>query len=423
ALVQSNSNNFYPRVGFAWKPFNDEKTVLRGGYGVYGNTIYGSAAASRVGGPFSGSESFTNSIVNGSPLFSFPRPFLDAGTTSTQNVSGINPNLRTPHSQQFNLTLEREVAHVGLRVSYIGTRSTQLVYARNLNQPPASLVPFTAARRIYPAYNTITWYDNGGNQQYNSLQVSAARSYGKNLSFNTGWTWAKDITDTQNTGSGFSGPTIENQFNRSAERADNVLTRTHRVYGNLIYDLPFGRGQRFGANIPGFVDAVAGGWNMSWIFVRQSGQFFTPTFTGFDISNTNTLSGRPDRIGSGKLDSGQSLQRWFDASAFKVPGCPDTDPICAKPANIGRFGNSGLNVLRGPSSTNFDLSASKYFRLGDRVTLQLRMLATNIFNHPNFMLTNTSISSPGTVGRITSTFQEQIGEDARQIHFNLRLQF
>ena len=93
---------------------------------------------------------------------------------------------------------------------------------------------------------------------------------------------------------------------------------------------------------------------------------------------------RPDRIGSGELSSGQSIYNFFDASAFKVPGCPDTTPLCTNPANIGRFGNSGVNVLRGPKAINFDFSAMKYFRINERMRVQFRTVMTSVFNHANF---------------------------------------
>jgi hypothetical protein len=423
AMINADPKGLYPRFGFAWTPLRNGETVLRGGYGIYGNTIYGSAGSGRVGGPFAGSETFTNAITNGVPLLRFPRPFLDVGATSTQNASGVNPNLRTPYSQQFNLTLERQVGQVGIRIGYIGTRSTRLVYQRNTNEPLPSLIPFNTTRRTYPIFNAVTWYENGGVQQYNALQVSASKTYGKNLFLNTGWTWAKDITDDQNTGSSFSGQTIENAYSRAVERADNVLTRTHRVYANMIWALPVGRGQVALSNAQPVLEALFGGWSVSSVFVAQSGQFFTPSFASFDPSNTNTIGGRPDRIASGQLASGQSIVHWFDAAAFKIPGCPDADPVCKSPVNVGRFGNSGLNVLRGPRSTNVDFSAMKYFRLAETKRLQFRVLMTNVLNHPNFSNPAANISSPGTVGQITSTFAEQIGEDARQIHFSLRFEF
>src|SRR5262249_42151135 len=153
----------------------------------------------------------------------------------------------------------------------------------------------------------VTWYDNGGTQQYNALQVSGSKTYGKNLFFNTGFTWAKDLTDTQNTNATFTGPMVQDQYNRRADRGDNILTRPVRVYINAIYALPVGRDQRFGRHMGRFLDAVVGGWQTSWVSEMQAGQYFTPTFSGFDVSNTNSLGpapsntfiARPDRIGSG----------------------------------------------------------------------------------------------------------------------------
>ncbi len=418
SLVDFRKTNFYPRFGFAYRPLAGDKLVIRGGYGIFGNTIYGSMGTGRVGGPFAGNESFTNKITDGVPLFSFPNPFLSVGTTSTQNISGVNPRVRTPYAQQFTLTVERQLGQIGIRVAYVGTRGVNLLYRANINQPPPSAIPFTNNRRLYPLYNVITWFDNGGTEQYNALQISASKTYGNNLFFNTGWTWAKDLTDTQDTGA-----TIQDTYNRRIERGDHVTTRPHRVYVTAIYALPIGRNQRILSNPGRVLNAVLGGWSTSWVSMMQTGSYFTPSFSGFDPSNTNNIGGRPDRIGSGKLSSGQSITRFFDASAFMIPGCPTSNPVCSNPANVGRFGNSGVNILRGPKYIDFDFSAMKDFHINDRALVRFRMLATNVFNHPNFANPAANISSPGTVGQITSAFGEVLGQITRRIHFSLRLEF
>src|SRR2546426_8558027 len=95
------------------------------------------------------------------------------------------------------------------------------------------------------------------------------------------------------------------------------------------------------------------GWQTGWNVNLQSGQFFTPSFSSFDPSNTATFGGRPDRIGNGNLPTGQrTIQHWFDDMAFRIPGCPDSNPVCGNPANLGRFGNTGLNILEGPRIRN-----------------------------------------------------------------------
>lgn len=423
ALVKYQKHNFYPRFGAAYKPFGDDKTVIRAGYGIYGNLVYGSLGRGLGGGPFSGSTTYTNALTNGVPLFSFPNPFLPSGSTATQNAFGVNPNLTTPYTQQWNFTIERQVGSAALRLSYMGTHSDELIYARNLNQPVPSTIPFTNNRRLYPIFNSISYYENGGNQRYNGLQANLSKNYGNQLTFSTGYTWAKDLTDTQE--GTFTGQTIQNQYDRRSEYGNNLITPTHRVYGYAIWHVPVGKGHRI-LNHGGFVEAVLGGWQMAWNAMAQSGQFFTPSFSGFDPSNTNTIGGRPDVVAgvSTSAVGTQSINNWFNPGAFKVPGCPDSTPVCTKPDNIGRLGNAGIGTLRGPQIWNVDAALSKYFPITERLKAQFRMNMANAFNHPNFALPSSNISSPATVAKITSSVPSTFGTVApREIDFQVRLEF
>jgi Carboxypeptidase regulatory-like domain/TonB dependent receptor-like, beta-barrel len=432
ALVDFPKDSFQPRFGFAYKPFAGGNMVIRGAYGIFGNLIYRPLARDMGGGPFAGSATFVNSITNGVPLFSFPEPFLTSaiGAVGTQDVQGKDPNLKNPYTQQWNLTIEQEVKETALRVSYMGTRTVNLPYRRNLNLPPPSTIPFSAIRRTYPQYNQVIWTENGGTEFYNGLEVSATKRYGKNFSFGAGWTWARDLTDSQDSGGGgtsFGGQVIQDQYDRQAEKADNALVLKHRAFGYAIYALPFGRGQRFLSGASGWVEGLLGGWQTSWNVNLQSGQYFHPTFAGRDPSNTNTIGGRPDRIGDGNIATGErTLSRWFDASAFKIPGCPDSNPICPESsrANVGRFGNAGLNILEGPGISNLDFALGKYFTLRENTRLQFRLIMVNALNHPNFAVPSSNINNTNTVGTITSMARVLNGEPStREVNLGLRLEF
>ncbi|MGH9325491.1 MAG: carboxypeptidase regulatory-like domain-containing protein [Terriglobia bacterium] len=428
-LVNFPKGNFEPRFAIAYRPFKNGKTVIRGGYGIYGNLIYGTLAENMTGGPFSGSVTYTNAITNGAALFSFPTPTLPSGTVaSVANVQGTNPHIKTPYTQQWNLTVERQLGGIGLRISYVGSHSVDLVYERNLDQPPPSTTAFSVSQLAYPLYRSIAYADTGGSEDYNGLELSAKKTYGKDLTFNGGWTWSRDLTDTQDSGGGggsFAGQTIQNQFDRAAEWANNQVTPTNRIYAYAVYQLPVGRGQRFLSNANRYVDGVFGGWQTSWDAVIQSGEFFTPSFSGFDVSNTNTLGGRPDRIASGSLPSGQqSLNEWFNPAAFKIPGCPNSQPVCPNPADVGSFGNSGLNVLQAHPLETLDFSLMKTFPLRENVHLEFQVNMVNALNHPNFAAPNSNISNVGVVGTIGGTGSILYGEPGpREIDFALRLMF
>jgi hypothetical protein len=175
----------------------------------------------------------------------------------------------------------------------------------------------------------------------------------------------------------------------------------------------------------GPLQQILGGWDTSWSMVAQSGQWFTPSFSGFDPSNTQSIGGRPDVIpGVPLYPANQTVHNWFNAAAFAIPGCPTSTPLCTNPANIGRFGNAGLNILEGPRIVNLDFGLMKSFKLYEKTRLQFRMTMANALNHPNFANPRANISSRGTVGTITGQVRALLGEPGpRQIDFGLRLTF
>ncbi|HET7213101.1 MAG TPA: carboxypeptidase regulatory-like domain-containing protein [Terriglobia bacterium] len=406
-LLESHHAYFYPRFGVAYRPWADKSTVIRGGYGIYANTIYGSLGATMETGPYSGSQSRTNSFSNGKPAFSFPNPFLAPGVnTPVHAASGIDPHVRVPYLQQWNLAVEQEAAKFIFTASYVGSHAVNLLYSVNLNQARAGTQPFSVSRLPYPNYSDVIWARNGATEHYNALQLAARRTYGKTLFVNAGYTWARDLTNAQDQTSAV-GVRPQDSYNLAAEYGPNSFVRAHRFFTNLVYALPLGRGQRFLNHAPQPADLLLDGWRMAWNVMAESGQYYTPSFDSTDPSNTNTFGGRPDRIGN----------------IFVVPGCPAGDPLCSNPVNVGRFGNCGVNVLEGPKFVDADLSVMKDFPLTERMQLQFRTTMTNVFNHPNFGLPGADIESPGTFGKFTSTYSPLFGQNARQVDFMLRLTF
>jgi Carboxypeptidase regulatory-like domain len=411
SLRDSDKNNFQPRVGFALRPSNNTSTVIRGGYGIFYDDLTLDLFSELWGGPFGVTESFTNNFVGGNPQLTFTTPFLGSGTVAAVNVTGIDRDLANPYVQQWNLTFEREIGfNSGVRLSYIGTKATDLIYGRNINQPLASGLAFSQDRRSYPLYRNITLRDNGGNQIYHGLSTEVERRWARGLAFQVAWTWAKNLADVdENAGRTEGGPTLEDAFDRSRERGDVQFSPRHRFLSNMLWELPFGAGRQF-LNQPGPVDWILGGWQLSAIYNYQTGEFLTPTFSGPDPSNTQTFGGVPDRIGNGNLPEDQrSLNRWFDASAFTVP--PN-----------GRFGNAGRGIIVGPNRHAMNLGAFKSFKINERASVRFQATFANVLNHPNFGNPNLGISTPTAVGTITST-QSRDSSGAREGLMGIRIDF
>jgi hypothetical protein len=420
SLFYTDRNNFVPRFGFAYRPFTSLRTVVRGGYGIYIDDLTSSLWRFGTGGPFISQETFVNTITDGAPRFQFPNAFpAGFGAIGAQSFNAIDPRLRNPYIQQWSLTLEHELLDMGLRVSYVGTYNRQLVWTQNVNQPVASLESFNDNRRRFPALRDILLRQNGGIQNYNSLHVVAERKMQQGFYYQVGWTWASNLTDDPSDGEG--GAQAQDAYSRSVEYGNVTYSPRQRLAGTIQYELPFGRGKPLLPNLHRVADLLIGGWTVSSVLIAQTGQFFNPVFSGFDVSNTNnTGNQRPDRIGNGNLPVSQrSINRWFDSAAFAVPGDGNGD---GRPdANVGRFGNSGRAVLEGPGFLNLDAGLYKSFAITERLRARLEGTFTNSLNHPNYGLPATNIRA-SNVGIITSLYTSYAG-GARSGQVGLRIEF
>jgi hypothetical protein len=388
-LLRRDKNDFAPRIGIAWRPFGPN-TVFRAGYGIFYDVVPRAVPAG--GAPFTINEpAFTNPTTN--PTVILPRvfPATAAGPTTVGLPQAVRADIRSAYSMQYNFTIEHQRWNTGFRASYIGTNTRQGEWGYNINQPLPDNRLFVDKPRAFPQYPGITYLSNGAGHQYHSLTFEAIRKMARGLYYQVSWTWARDIGDLDRGGS------PENAYDRRRERAVWLDIPTHRPTGNLIYELPFGKGRPYLGSAGRAVNALAGGWEVSGIFSYYSGQFLTPQWTGTDPTGTAFTSSRtpaqvtirPNHLRDANLPSDQrTTRRWFDAAAFGPP-------------TPGLFGSSAKGVIKGPNSNVWHLGLAKYFTLTERARIRWELIASNAFNHPNYANPNTSISAGVNTGVIS----------------------
>ena len=376
SLRHDDRNNFAPRFGFSYQLDQNAKTVLRGGWGVYYGHYSANVASFLGSGPYSFSTTINNPASG--PVFTLANPFVTAGSAGSVTLNAISPDLRNNYSMEYSLSIERELSRdIGLRLSYIGTKGTQLVYQRNVNQPPPSTTPFTASKRPYPLFNTINYADNGANSEYNALQLVVYKRFSHGLLFNSAWTWAKELSEIDDTGNAELNTVIENAYDRSRDRGNVYSIPRHQWMNQAIYDLPFGSGK------------ILGGWQLNALVNLATGNWLNPQFSGSDPSNTNVVGGRPDVVAP--LTYPETLTSWYDRGAFAVP-----------PANAGRFGNAGRNIVEGPGYVIVNLGLAKNISFERVGRIQLAVSFQNVLNHVNYGQPNMTVNT-SSGGAITST--------------------
>ena len=444
-LRQNYHGQFLPRLGFAYR-LND-KTTVRGSFGIYNMILLGSVFFSLTGTVQSDVRSFNNVGADGRPIFVLPETRtpgsgIRAGAVGTFEFRTANQiDFRPPYMMQWSLTVDRQLTKdMGLRLSYIANRSLHLPWAPDLNQLAPSTEYFSRrllTERPFPHWGLIYSRDAGANSIYNAFQVEVNRRFAAGLTFDFAYTLAKHLADNAGPApGGFAGETgggrLNNSLNRRADRGNVYATRRHRSITTLIYDLPFGRRRKMMSGVHPALEALLGGWSLASILTLQSGPWLTPTFSGGDPSGTGaTRHGgqRPDRVGNGSL-SNPTFNLWMDRSAFLCPGrTAAANPFNCNvgvvpgrdPAPIGRFGNSGVGILEGPGMASWNLGLSKRFQFREKVSLRLEGSFTNVANHVNLADPIGDIAN-NNFGRISSARGSDFG-GARTGQVSLRLEF
>lgn len=290
------------------------------------------------------------------------------------NLSGIFLGLRTPRVVTYNFGVQQELRS-GLiaDISYVGTLGRNLLRTINVNQ----LRPGTAqanrgvnlnALRAYRGYGNINLQDTGDNSNYNSLQATLNQRYRSGLNFGVSYTFSRTL-DT-------SGGSFQNIFNSRADYGLSGIHRKHILNVNWVYELPF-----FRTSQNTLARLALSGWQASGISIYQSGAPSSVTVPT-DVAGIGAGSSRADVTGNPNLErSARTLARWFNAEAF----LPDTR------MTQGQFGNSGRNILIGPSYTQHDVALMKNFALTERYGLQFRAESFNVLNNPAFTGINTTV--------------------------------
>ena len=412
SLIKSDTLNFSPRVGLAIRPLGDNTTVVRLGYGIYTQMIPGyTALGGLTGGPWQSDETFF--IVNNKPSIQFPNPFTTTGQFSgLQGINALNSYFPNERTQQWNVSVGREIWGTAIDVAYVGTRATNLPYTDNLNELQPSTTPYDWSRVAFPQYGSVNLTQTGASSIYHGLNIQADRKMRGGLSFNANYTWSKALSDLF-LNSGNQGSAVQqNQYQRYLERGDDPDIRRQQLRFSYIYELPFGRGKYFLRDIPRSLNSFLGGWQLSGITTLLTGARLSPSYNGTDPADTNEWSGlRPDRIGDGNLDPGlmrdniRNREPVFDKSAFVVPA-----------TGRGYYGDSARQILTGPGTANWNIVAAKNFKLSEQARLQFRSEFFNAFNRANFNNPNTNISS-SRFGLVTGAAA------GRKILFGIRIDY
>jgi hypothetical protein len=420
---------FLPRVGFAWSPKSN--WVFRGGFGIYDgpwslDTYAGGAEG--LGTNSHGSLTSTDQIH---PVFvlsqatpaslNYVGPSRAADSFNGQNPPYYLQNTPILKQYQWSFSIQRQFGGgMMAEAAYVGNHGTNLSFPADTNQVPANLLLQSVANpsnaqnlRPFPQFSSFNGNGYNAISNYDALQLSLTKRFSHGLQFNVNYTWSKmlDEQDSSGWGSRAGNQFYQDAYNPKLNYALSNFDIPNMFKGDLVYDLPFGKGRAF-LNSNGFVDAFLGGWQIGTTFVFESGFPFNPVVGA--TSQSGTLSGGssggslyPNLIGNPNI-SNPSVGQWFntcttllDGTNFPV-GC--TNPAWAVPAP-GHFGNAGRNILWGPGIQDVDFSLGKNFRFPlphETGNLQIRFDALNGLNHPNFDLPGNSIGTSGA-GMITGT--------------------
>ena len=393
ALMNPDTNNVAPRVGFAWRM--KPGTILRGGYGIsYNSGSYASIARQLAGqAPFAVTN---NSIGTFSTPLTFVDPFANASPTDTTNNYGVDRNYALGLVQTWNGDMAKDLRQVwNLGAGYTQTRGASLDIVRAPNRGASGL-------RI-PGVQPFLWQTSEGSSVLHAATFRASRRPAKGVGGGVTYTLAKSRDNASSIGGGGTNVAQDDQ-NLAAEWGLSSFDRRHQLSANTNIELPFGPNRRWLAQ-PGLRQSLLRDWRVTTTYTWQSGAPYTPRVTGAvsDVARGTNGTLRADYSGADISLADPTIDRFFNTSAFTIPAA-------------GTFGNASRNMIIGPGSKQLNAQLARDVRMGGNRVMTFQLNTNNLLNMVNYGAIDTVVNSP-TFGKILSV------RGMRSTQLNLRFRF
>jgi hypothetical protein len=410
-------SDWAPRVGFAWDPFRNSRTVIRSAYGIFYDELLNG-----VGMPFRATSSaLPQTVVRtltgytkinyANPLGTVTTPFAPGQFALPASTFTIDQGLLPPYAQDWNFTIDQSLGKQNLSVGYIGSKGTRLprlVEANPAIYQPGATFANSGRRRIYSGCTLTTGtctlgtaglVEGNANSTFHSAQVSLTRRGTPDLNYTLAYTFSKNLDYSSSLHMSGPAPWMvlgeldipQNNQDLKAEHGRSLFDSRHRFAGSVTYVIPFARG------ITGPSRVLLDGWQLSALLAVNSS---TP-FTVYDSANVSLqaphpgVSGmfgdRPNVAGNPNKGAPHKVSQWVSPTAFQR-----LDPV----ADAGKFGNEGRNSVDGPAYGSLDASLDKSFAFKEKTKIQFRAEAFNVTNHVNLIPPVFDMNSPA-FGQIT----------------------
>jgi hypothetical protein len=402
SLIRPDGNNWAPRVGIAWRPFN-AGPVIRAGYGIfYNGSIYDQLAATMLNQPpFALAQA---SVTSPNRLLTLSNGFPGQGSKVVANTAAVDPSYHVGYAQIWSLTVETPISSTfTVEATYTGTKGTHLDLILAPNQAtPGSVIGADLRRRI-PDAPDFRYETSEAGSLYNGVQVRVQRRESNGFRFLTLYTFSKSMDDASAIGIEARNGIVQNINNIPAEWGLSSFDVRHLLRNWLSYDLPFGDRKpwlRSGAGA-----ALLGNWRISTITQISSGLHFTPLLNGANANGTGAFySQRPDIVGNPIL-SQPSPFLFFNTTAFALPAA-------------GQFGDARRGSIVGPGFISVDASLGRTFHFGSegKDRMELRWEVQNVLNMANYLGLSTVLGS-ADFGRVKGARPMRSMDVLMRVHF------